>query len=293
VVFLFRELLFFIGKAIFVGSIIWVDSQLYKNPHRGSEELPTQEEWREAILNKKNSRPNPIKATTYLAKISTASQPVKITANNGKDYLVKGLQNNRMIVNEQVVGVLGELLGAPVPSPTLIDLPDALIKTQNEMSHMPPGVSHGSPWVSDCSDRDNHVKHTDLPENKPRFTALAVLYSWVHGNDKQWIYSNNSPYLVYSVDHGHFFPGGPEWKVNDLKNNLNVQIDPIFNSCGFTSEDFKPFYAKLGTSKHEMIAEAVARPPDSWSIDDDERIELAIYLEERCEKLLQLLGKTS
>src|SRR2546422_862159 len=82
-----------------------------------------------------------ISAHTYRRKFPTASQPVLLACGDtNSEYVVKGRQNGRMIVNDHVVAKLGALIAAPVPPNAFIDVPHELITAQAEMSHMPPGI---------------------------------------------------------------------------------------------------------------------------------------------------------
>jgi hypothetical protein len=67
----------------------------------------------------------------------------------------------------------------------------------------------------------------DVPDNRPRFAALAVLYGWIPAGDAQLIYRQTVSHLVYSVDHGHFFPGGPNWTLAGLSGFVPLSPSPI------------------------------------------------------------------
>jgi hypothetical protein len=53
-------------------------------------------------------------------------------------------------------------------------------------------------------------------DNKYRFAAAAVMYSWLGASDRQFIYGKAGSHKVYSVDHGHFFQNGPNWTIASL-----------------------------------------------------------------------------
>lgn len=76
--------------------------------------MPTIEEIRTAISDAAAGQRTVIVAQTYLQRWPSASQPVLVSGDDGRTYVVKGSQNKRMIVAEHVVGRLGQLLGAPV-----------------------------------------------------------------------------------------------------------------------------------------------------------------------------------
>ncbi len=252
--------------------------------------MPTREEW-VTLIEAATTRQGPhLSAVTFVEKLSTDAQPVKVIASDGAVYLVKGRQKGRVLVNEQIVGALGVALGAPVASVALIDVPGPLIAAEPGMAHLELGVSHASRWINDCTDREG-LRYVDIAENRERFSALAALYSWVQASDHQWIYAKSYPNLVYSVDHGHFFPGGPNWTTQTLQASGNPLLDPQFQPCGLSAADFSPVVITLRSMDASVIAKAVARPWHDWAISLEERVEMATYLDRRRRPLADLLGQ--
>lgn len=194
---------------------------------------------------------------------------------DGESYVVKGRQAGRMIFNDQVLGTLGNLMGAPVPRAVLIDVPADLIAAESEMAHVSPGVSHGSSWIPAASDREG-VAHTDRPENKQRFAYLAAFYGLAQAGDNQFIYENSEPRMVHSVDHGHFLPGGPDWTVASLGIAAPADLDAgTAAAVSWTDGQLQPVRESLARLTDDVIANAVARPPDDWGVTDAERAALA------------------
>jgi hypothetical protein len=234
------------------------------------------------------ARPQPILAETYLRSWGSASHPVLLECSNGHAYVVKGRQAGRMIVNDQIVAALGQMMGAPVPVPELINVPAELIAAQAEMSHVAAGTAHGSRFIPNCADRED-VKHAG-PENNGRFARLAVMYGWMQAGDNQFIYDNSVPPTVHSVDHGHFFPGGPDWTEASLQGAGPAQLEPTLDSTvTWTDELLTEIVASLTQIDDGMIARAVCRPPDDWGMAPSERSALATYLSSRRDVLTQLL----
>lgn len=132
--------------------------------------MPDREEWLKLIRSKYSARPTPVVMATFLEKIGSVSQPVKLIGQDGSIYLAKGRQNGRMIVNEQIVGMLGELINAPVGSPLFANVPPELIALEPQMSHMPEGVCHATSWIENCTDRQG-ITYTNYPEIKSALPA--------------------------------------------------------------------------------------------------------------------------
>ncbi len=158
---------------------------------------------------------------------------------------------------------------------------------QQDLQHMPAGVSHGSLLIKNCSEESPEPAHHDVPDNRDRFAMLAVLFGWTHARDRQFIYSLTVPPLVYSVDHSHFLHGDPFWSTATLEAAPRARISrDIVEKCGLDADSLRIALGRLSAVGSHVIAEAVSRPPDSWSVTLDERVAAALYLDKRKSELL-------
>jgi len=236
----------------------------------------------------------PVRAVTYIRKWEHAdSEPALLMCDDGRAYVVKsfrvhGVSNGRVIINEQIVGRLGAKLGAPVGEVGFVDIPDELIAVEPDLAHLSTGIAHGSLWIPDCTDREG-LQYTTTAANRMRFALLAILYTWVGAKDQQFIYRKNVPPLVYSVDHGHFFPRGPYWTITSLRVDPLAELDATFAACRFSRVELVRARGALEQITYQAIAEAVAAPPDAWSISMQERIAMAEYVARRHAELIGLL----
>lgn len=237
-------------------------------------------------------RETPVQAVSFLKGWRTKAEPVWLKCSDGENYVVKGRQAGRQIVNDQIVARLGIALAAPVGLPKLVEVSSELIEIEPRLSHFLPGIAHGSLWIPDCFD-EYELLGTGEPENRPRYARLAVLYGWVTANDRQFLFSKNPPRLVHSVDHGHFFAGEPDWTSNSLKDNLNPAIPDDFKSCCFSFDEFKIMKDALQSVTEEQILQAVASVPEEWELTMDEREILVEYLLTRQKKLVSILSTMS
>lgn len=244
--------------------------------------------WRVHIEAQAEYRPEPIPARTFLRTYHTSSRPVQLLCSDGFEYVVKGRNSGRAIVNEQIVGRLGPLIDAPVASVELISVPEELVEVSWEMAHIPPGICHGSRYIHNTSGR-SWLEYLRESANRNRIAALAVLYGWMHAGDHQLIYENAPPHFVHSVDHGHFMPEpeGPEWRLEDLIAYPEPRPDRHLMEDGMLSmASLRPTAEKLQMVTDERIAFAVAVSPDDWGITMDERMVLAEYLALRRSQLV-------
>jgi hypothetical protein len=229
------------------------------------------------------------------APMGTASRPIRALGIDGNTYILKGRQAGRQIVNEQVVGRLGVLLGAPVALSYIVDVDETLTNDaeEPEFAYFQSGLAHASLFIPDCS-FDRSILGSQQEVNRQRFALLCLLYGWVGANDRQFLYKTQHPSEVYSIDHGHFFPGGPDWTIQDLRDAPEATLDPkIFQTFRFQLSEIQGALMALGKLSDEKILRVVARPPGEWGITMEERVELVAYLVKRREELLALAVDSS
>jgi hypothetical protein len=217
------------------------------------------------------------------------SQGVLLACSDGQDYVVKGSHLGRVCVNEQIVGRIGMSMGAPIGEVRLVEVVQELIGANPTMSHIPSGLAHGSrSLLPDLNEDRQGLAYHDLPGNRIRFALLAVLYGWVHPNDLQYFYRKEPPQIVYSLDHGHFFHGGPQWTAVTLAAApVPALFADIVSGCALSAAELAEAIESLQAVNPVTIAEAVAAPPDEWNFPMADRIAVAHYLYHRREQLLQ------
>jgi hypothetical protein len=227
-------------------------------------------------------RPMSVTGHTLLRSWATSSAPVLLACDDGNEYVVKGRQVGRAVVNDQIIGRLGSFIGAPVGSVALVDVPSELVTLNPQMRHVLPGLAHGCRFVPRCSERQG-VLHATVGENRVRYASLAILYGWASANDHQFFFSDSVPYLVYSFDHGHFFPGGPQWTTATLASAPAALPDTlIVSQCGLRGDEIDQARSTLSLVTPEVIANAIATVPIDWGLSEGERECVGEYLFERC-----------
>lgn len=238
-------------------------------------------DWIQLVSEGRQTRPASVAAHTYVQKWPSASQPVLVICDDGNQYVVKGAQTGRMAVNDRIVACLGRDAGAPVGNPMLVDVPQALIDAEPEMSHMDSGTGHGTAFLVGCSERLAY-EYAGEDANRSRFAALALLFGWVHAADHQFIYENASPHLVHSVDHGHFFPNGPNWDATSLAGAPTPAADAgVIAGAGLSVEALRAARATFAAPTNEQIADALGGVPTAWGLSEADAAALATYLATR------------
>lgn len=227
----------------------------------------------------------------------TASKPVRARDVAGRIYILKGMQAGRQIFNDQVVAQLGMLLEAPVAQPFITDIDVMLTSDPDEpqFSYFKPGLAHASLFIPDCEDDRDIRRYQGQPENRDRFARLSVLYGWVGAADRQFIYKKQYPNHVYSVDHGNFFPRGPEWTIEDLIQAPEAMLDTeITKICNFEQAELQGAITALNDLSEQELLQAIARPSAEWGITIKERLVVVDYLVRRRQELLtSVIGSIS
>lgn len=205
-----------------------------------------EDDWR-ILLESFSSGECQTQVTTFFEISRSFSRPARVSCSDGNEFWIEGSQVGRPIFVEQVVGAIGHRIDAPVPEIRIVALDSALTKAEPGLSHFVPGYVHASKREIDCTDRDA-FRYYDEPDNRSRFAALSVLYTWTGATDHQFIYKKQMPHLVFSVDHGHFF-FGTAWTEASLGSAAPAtRLDPSFDIANLTSAEIAPVLDALGAS---------------------------------------------
>jgi hypothetical protein len=226
------------------------------------------------------------RAETVLGTLAGASGSVIFNCEGGRKFVAKGTRNQKGLVAEHVVARLGQLLEAPVGDTVLVEVPDAL-RSDPAVAAMGPGLAHGTRFIENLTNREA-IAYTDVPANRARFARLCVLYSLAGAADWQLFYTTGER-LVYSLDHGHFFPGGPGWSAAGLRAALRPAVDPWFAAANLTNVELADARTLLEGITDQDVEAVLAGPPPEWPFTVDERDALNVYLRSRRDVLLAVL----
>jgi hypothetical protein len=252
----------------------------------------TKTRWRESLEALLAEPIEPTLILTLRPKIwPSASRPFIARGADKCEYVVKARQADRNIerqmVNDQVVARLGVMMNAPVAKPSLVEISTDLIELSPLHSYIFAGTAHATEFIKDCSDDRELFLHTKEPANRDRFALLCVLYGWVYARDHQFIYRKLKPNLVHSVDHGHFFIGGPDWNIERLTRTTDVQLDRLLlETCKLTCQELESAVNACLAVTAAQILEAVAAPPTDWGLTIDDRLALVEYLMSRQKQIM-------
>lgn len=216
----------------------------------------------------------------------TSTKPWLIHCSDENSYFVKGKQAGRTRIADYVVAKVAGLICAPVPPVALIHFTQEVLDEDPVLKmHFSHGRHYGSQFKEGMED-SREIKHCNIPLNRGRFAALSLLFGWTVAADIQFLYHTDSK-LVFSADHGWFFPNGQNWDISSLQNEqtpcVNTQIQ-------FTARLSQPEICQVRDSLRSIqdkdIAKIIKELPTDWSIDQPQKESLLEFLSVRREVLI-------
>lgn len=200
---------------------------------------------------------------------------------DGNKYVFKPPTLQRALVAEHVVGRLGSLLGAPCMEVCYGDVPEDLIAIQPGLAAYKGGKAHATRFIDGLVERRGVPAHFDVPQNRGRFASLLVLYTWLQAADHQLMYELALPNLVYSHDHGLFFPGAHQWSAATIAGSTVTVRDSFFNPIGLQQNEIDPAIAALEGVTDGGIEEIVKSALPEWGVSTAELDALHVCLSKR------------
>ena len=206
-----------------------------------------------------------------------------VRASDGRDYWCKALNNpssSRIPANEQIAGRLGRQIGVAIPEPALVRLDGLQGWEFHPGRFIEPGWAHGCVAV-DGAFETRTLAHRPDDENRVRHAGFYALMDWLAGGDQQWLYAAPERNAYYSHDHGHFFPGGPNWSVAALSATgvasraLNVPAD------GLDPGELARLADAIEQTSLQEIEGVMSKIPQDWPVTDSDLAELAAFIASR------------
>lgn len=241
--------------------------------------------------------PDGVAAVAPLAS-STAggSGSFLVRADDGRRYWCKTLNNfqhPKVPANEQLVGRLGALIGAPVCEVALVKIPQALVGWEFR-----PGRPLEEGWVHGSLAADLVVETRDMTsrttdDNPKRHAGIYALHDWLGGSDAQWLMVGAEA-AYYSHDHGHYFPGGPDWSAATLNQAAGAAFQLGHPATGLDAQELARLANVLEGLNEQEIAFCASNLPTDWPVTDDELEALVGFVDARrapvAQRLRGLLG---
>jgi hypothetical protein len=195
-----------------------------------------------------------------------------VRAADGRRYWCKTLNNfqsPRVPANEQIVGRLGALIGAPVCEVELIWIPDTLAGVEFRSGRtLEEGWASGSVAVEPAIETREMTART-RDDNARRHTGLYALHDWLGGSDAQWL-TVGPDQRYFSHDHGHYFPGGPGWSEANLQASAGAPYPLAFPTPGLDPRERDRLADAIAAVSEDDVAGLLSVLPSSWPPDDDQ-----------------------
>lgn len=189
---------------------------------------------------------------------------------------------NQSLVHEWVVAKLGELLGAPVCEPALVDVDAALVEgIYSNGVKVPGGTYFGS--LLRAGEERQAIDHVSDDGNDGRFAYLLALWELCLGCDGQFLYDHRSDSQVWSFDHGMWFNSleGP-WAPHQLSTWIELRWEwPDGDPKGLRADALEDAADKVAALTEVHVCEILASVPVSWGIGDNELRALGEFLLDR------------
>ncbi|HEX7292084.1 MAG TPA: hypothetical protein VF250_13240 [Conexibacter sp.] len=214
-----------------------------------------------------------------------------VRADDSGDYWCKVTNNPtspRIPINEQIAGRLGIAIGVSVATPALVRLDSLAGWEFHPGLHVEPGWAHGCVAVSGAFETRS-LGHRNDDDNRRRHAGFYALMDWLAGADQQWLYSGTAHNAYFSHDHGHFFPGGPNWTpaalaaVGTADRTLAVPPD------GLDEAEVARLADAIGAISKDEIDAVMSNIPAEWPVGDDELAALSNFLEARQQPVAERL----
>ena len=214
------------------------------------------------------------------------SRPLLALAADGNQYWVKlatNRQGSMVPANEQIVGRCGALIGAPTCQVALVEVPETMTGRISGVQ-VEAGVAHGSLHVPDTVN-ERILGHRVEDDNRRRHAGLFALHDWCWGRDSQWLFALSDEHKTYSHDHGHFFPGGPDWRARlpDLREHVDDPhlLQEYFDATGLDVDAVRTQAAALDAVNAADLVDILCAIPVEWPVADADLEMLGFFLERR------------
>lgn len=203
-------------------------------------------------------------------------------ASDGNRWRVKplnGPHGEMAPVNEFLVGRAGKMIVAPVCDVSLIVIPSDVAGWEFSPGlTLETGVASASREVAGCHE-ERVLSHRDEDDNKRRHVGVYALYDWCWGGDDQWLYETPADEAVHSHDHGLYFPGGPDWRAQDLSSLIGEPHQLGTPTTGLDAGTKEDFALRLDAVNQNALLPILRAVPTSWPVTDENLEALGEFLD--------------
>lgn len=215
--------------------------------------------------------------------------PFRVTASDGRDYWVKSLdtyppEEGPSLATEQIVAQVGKLIGAPVCETSLIRIPEALAGWEPRSGiSIKAGLAHASLALSRADETRNSLDARLDDDNRSRHVGVYALYDWCFGADDQWLYDLDRDHMLYSHDHGAFFPpaGKGYWTRTSLPAVADTPHLLAYPRNDLSAAAINDVANALEAVDRASLVKVLCSIPASWPVSGEDLEGIGWFLEHR------------
>jgi hypothetical protein len=194
---------------------------------------------------------------------------------------LNNLQSPRVPVNEHVVGSIGALIGAPTCRVKLIEITQENVGWEFRPGRLLElGIANGSESFSGAAEV-NSLSYPLRDANPRRYVGVFALHDLCWGGDSQWLELTDSDMQLFSHDHGHYFPGGPDWTVDQLVAGAGTPHEGAWGTAGLNAAEATTMAARIAAITDDELAAIMRSLPAGWPVTDEQLACLAWFVSER------------
>ncbi|GAE26929.1 hypothetical protein JCM9140_3037 [Halalkalibacter wakoensis JCM 9140] len=204
-----------------------------------------------------------------------------ITCDDQKDYVITFFlpSHEKALVNEWLGYCLARYLQLPVPSSSIVEVPNDFYEAIPELRDLPYMKHHfASLHIKDCLS-DYSTNLVDKITNSEQLAGIIVLDFWLSNPGrtqkkllvKEW---RNSEYKLWIIDHAKSF-GSASWKRSDLKTlpkDMNESYTHQLIASSTTKEwNLKEYLERIQSIPALLLDEILSFVPEEWSLSKEEK----------------------
>jgi hypothetical protein len=214
--------------------------------------------------------------------------------NEDQKYVIKfhNYRNRtKKVINEYIVGKLGERLSLPVLPAELLYVPDqdiAYLPDKIRKRGAKAGFHVSFPYI------DSSISFHEFPQlpgreeltNPEALAGMIVFDLWINNTDRS---STNllfqpfpSGFRFLMIDHGRCFPGRYNWTVESLHQGIHPRINmPVYKWATRLlnqEEDLRLFVERIQALEESFLYEIVHSVPKDWMNTAEEKESLIQFL---------------
>lgn len=228
----------------------------------------------------------------------TGTRPLIALCSDGEYYWCKRLENAHgweSTVNELVVSIAGEIIGAPVRPWKIVEVPKELeglfIKEGGYRLGSTPLFGSLNVHSAEQSINPGVFSHVRDDSNYNRIPALICLQVLCNAEDIQILYDFSKDNTIWSFDHGFWF-GSQEfpWGLGDPTEAVGRPSLPSLRTK-IEAHHWDRAINNLGQLNDSLTEILINSCPEEWQVPDQALRTLAEYILERREYATEVLNR--